>query len=64
MAWNELVQNQLQELLPASGVAVVLAGVLYREGVVPFLKSNGFKIEIPMEGKKYGQQLRWLKENT
>ena len=64
MAWNERVQNKLQELLPTSAVTVVLAGVRYREGVVPFLNSNGFKIEIPMEGKKFGQQLRWLKENT
>lgn len=64
MAWNERVQNQLNELLTTSAVVVMLAGVRYREGVVPFLERHGIKTEIPMEGKKFGQQLRWLKENS
>lgn len=64
MAWDERVKKQLQELLPTSAVVVFLAGVRYREGVVPFLKNHGYNIEIPMEGKKFGPQLRWLKENT
>lgn len=64
MVWAERVNNQLQELLPSTAEVVFLAGVRYREGVVPFLRSHGFNIEIPMEGKKFGLQLRWLKENT
>jgi hypothetical protein len=64
MAWDERVNKQLQELLPTGAVVVFLAGVRYREGVVPFLRSHGYNIEIPMEGKKFGPQLRWLKENT
>ena len=61
-AWAERVQRQLLELLPAGAVVVVLAGERYREGVVPFLESHGFTVEVPMFGLKFGPQLRWLKE--
>lgn len=36
---------------------VVLAGVDYRENLVPHLKH----CEVPMEGLSFGPQLRWLK---
>ena len=62
VAWAERVQRQLLELLPAGAMVVVLASAPYREGVVPFLKSHGFKVEVPMVGLKFGQQLHWLKE--
>jgi len=61
LAWAERVRSQLLELLPAGAVVVILAGVRYREGVVPFLESCGFTIEVPMDGLKFGSQLRWLK---
>lgn len=60
--WAKLVQHQLLELLPAGAVVVVLAGDRYREGIVPFLKSHGFTVEVPMDGMKFGPQQRWLKE--
>ena len=63
VAWAERVQRQLFELLPTGAVVVVLAGVHYREGVVPFLESHGFTVEVPMTGLKFGQQLHWLKEH-
>ena len=50
VAWAERVQRQLLELLPAGAVVVVLAGDRYREGVVPFLESHGFTVEVPMDG--------------
>ena len=62
VAWAERVQRQLLELLPAGAVIVVLAGVPYREKVVPFLESHGFTVEVPMIGLTFGQQLRWLEE--
>jgi cytoplasmic iron level regulating protein YaaA (DUF328/UPF0246 family) len=62
VAWAERVQRQLLELLPAGAVVVVLAGNLYRVGVVQFLEKHGFTVEIPMVGLKFGPQLRWLKE--
>jgi cytoplasmic iron level regulating protein YaaA (DUF328/UPF0246 family) len=62
IAWAERVRCQLLELLPAGAVVVVLAGNRYREGVVPFLESRGFRVEVPMDGLTFGPQLRWLKE--
>lgn len=64
MAWDQQVRKQLLELIPAGAEVIFLAGIRYREGVAPFLKCNGFKTEIPMEGKKFGLQLSWLKENA
>jgi hypothetical protein len=61
VAWAERVQRQLLELLPAGAVVVVLAGDRYR-GVVPFLESHGFPVEVPVVGLQFGLQLRWLKE--
>ena len=64
VAWAERVQRQLIELLPAGAIVVFLAGDRYREGVVPFLKSRGLTVQVPMVGLKFGQQRRWLKEQT
>jgi hypothetical protein len=64
VAWAKRVQLQLLELLPAGAAVVVLAGERYREGVVPFLESHGFTVEVPMDGKNFGQQLHWLKEQN
>jgi hypothetical protein len=64
VAWSERVRRQLLELVPAGAVVVVLAGDLYREGIIPFLENHGFTVEVPMVGLKFGQQLRWLKEHV
>jgi hypothetical protein len=64
VAWAEQIQRQLLGLLPAGTVVVVLAGKRYREGIVSFLESYGFTVEVPMAGLKFGLQLRWLKEHT
>jgi hypothetical protein len=62
VAWGERVNRQLLELLPAGAIVLVLAGVRYRERIVPFLESQGFTVKVPMLGLKFGQQLCWLKE--
>jgi len=49
-AWAVRVQRQLLELLPASAVVVILAGVSYRKNIVPFLESHGFSVEVPIGG--------------
>ena len=63
LAWAAQVQQRLLEVLPAGAEVVVLAGVPYRENVVPFLEDHGFTVEVPMVGLKLGPQLRWLKEH-
>ena len=60
-AWAERVQLQLLGMLPVGAIVVILAANRYREGIVSFLDKYGFRIEVPLEGLKFGQQLQWLK---
>ena len=61
-AWGERVWQQLLEVLPARAEIVVLAGNRYREHVVPALRAAGHVVSVPLEGKRLGEQLRWLKQ--
>ena len=64
LAWADKVQRRLLKLLPAGALITVLAGVRYRENLVPFLRNHGFPVSVPMEGLKFGFQLRWLKKQN
>ncbi len=61
LQWATLVQRQLLEVLPAEAEVVILAGVRYRENLVPFLHDRGFSVTIPLEGLSFGRQLQFLK---
>jgi hypothetical protein len=63
-AWAERVRSQLLEMLPRDAELLVLASQRYREQLVPFLKSQGYVVRVPMAGLKFGPQLRWLKAQT
>jgi hypothetical protein len=60
--WAERVQRQLETVLPARAEVIILAGERYREGLVPFLRSRGYVVSIPLEGLPFGRQLQRLKE--
>lgn len=62
--WAEKVQVQLLKVLPAEADVLILAGLRYREQIVPFLRVNGFRVSIPLEGLSIGKQLQWLKRDT
>lgn len=62
--WAEGVQARLLDVLPAGADVIILAGERYREAIVPFLNSNGFQVSVPMEGLRFGEQLRWLKAHA
>jgi hypothetical protein len=64
VAWAVKVQEQLAKELPRRATIIMLAGERYRENLVPFLTSRGFEVQIPMEGLRFGPQLRWLKDHT
>ena len=64
LAWADKVQRRLLKLLPPGALITVLAGVRYRENLVPFLRNHGFPVSVPMEGLKFGFQLRWLKKQN
>ena len=61
LQWATLVQRQLLEVLPLGAEVVILAGVRYRENLVPFLRDRGFSVTIPLEGLSFGKQLQHLK---
>ena len=61
LRWAARVQRQLLEVLPPGTEIVVLAGVRYRENLVPFLRDRGFSLTIPLEGLSFGKQLQHLK---
>lgn len=58
--WSKKVLNSLIPQLGADDRVVFLAGMKYREFLVNPLRSHGFQVEIPMEGLRIGEQLRWL----
>lgn len=62
--WAERVQQQIIKVLPPGTKVIVLAGKRYREGLVPFLASKGYSVEVPMEGLSIGSQLSWLNGHT
>ena len=63
-AWAERVMQQMDVVLPPVERAVLLAGARYREFLMDYLKGRFANVELPMEGLKIGEQLRWLKEHT
>jgi hypothetical protein len=62
VAWAERVQRQLLEVLPTGAEVILLAGVRYREGLVPFLRTRGFSVAVPLEGLGIGRQLQKLNQ--
>jgi hypothetical protein len=59
--WAASVQEQLLEVFPENAEVVILAGMRYREHLVPFLRERGFMVSVPMQGLSIGRQLRFLK---
>lgn len=62
-AWAKEVTEQLDVLGVRADRIVVLAGLRYREFLMPALLSRATSVEIPMEGLGIGQQLAWLERN-
>lgn len=59
-AWTEAVLSKLrQEADLQEDYFVFLAGMPYREGLLPHIKHY----EVPMEGLPFGRQLQWLAEH-
>jgi hypothetical protein len=58
--WAERVKQQLATHGNLPTTVVMLAGARYREHLEPYLTSAGVRVEVPMEGLRIGEQLRWL----
>lgn len=63
-AWAESVLVALDELVVEHRAVVVLAGVRYREHLVPALEARGVRVEVPLAGMGIGRQLAWLKAHA
>ena len=62
LAWAARVQQQLLQVLPPKAEIVILAGVKYRDDLIPFLREHGFSVSVPFEGLSFGKQLQRLKQ--
>ncbi len=63
-AWASRVWREFQPLLQAGDEIIILAGARYRRDLVPYLERSGFLVQVPLEGKRIGEQLQWLKTHT
>lgn len=59
-AWAERVLRQLKPRLAGIDEVVFLAGVRYRENLVPALQARGIRVSVPMARLTIGRQLAWL----
>jgi len=62
--WSEIVVKQLIAIAPPPAELIILAGKLYREGIVEPLQNAGYNTTIPLQGLGIGKQLQWLNSNT
>jgi hypothetical protein len=56
-AWAKRVVAQMCSDMPDADRIVVLAGERYREFLLPYLQTRATHIELPLEGKRIGEQL-------
>ena len=60
--WAEEVLIELKDIVSPGDEIIFLAGLRYREHLIPILKEWGCSVEIPMKGLTFGEQLSWLNE--
>lgn len=60
--WSQKILDNLNNIIEPNDEVTFIAGLLYRQYLVPSLLEKGNKIHIPLEGKGIGKQLQWLKQ--
>jgi hypothetical protein len=58
--WAVRVWAILCKELSLGDQVTVLAGIRYRERLVPLIEAHGCHITVPLQGLAIGQQLQWL----
>lgn len=61
-AWAKGVTRDLRDVVQPGDSVVILAGRKYRANLVDPLREMGCSVEIPMEGLRIGEQMRWLNQ--
>ena len=59
--WANHVYQMLKPLLSTKDKLTFLAGQDYRNNLILLLQHDGFKVSIPMEGLRIGEQKSWIK---
>ena len=62
LEWAKRVEAQLLAVLPPAAEIMILAGLRYREAIVPFLEQHGHPVTVPLEGLPLGRQLQRLRQ--
>lgn len=60
-AWAVRVRSQLIPILPPGADVILLAGMLYRQGIERFLIERGHHVWVPLRGLSIGRQLAVLR---
>jgi len=63
-AWSRRVARSICNLTAASDRIVILAGLDYREELIPLLRDRKYIVDVPMKGLGIGQQLHWLDKQS
>jgi hypothetical protein len=63
-AWARRVIEDLKRVLQPGDRVVILAGSRYRQDLIGPIRQMGCTVDVPMEGLKIGEQLRWLKQRV
>jgi hypothetical protein len=58
--WADGVIRQMQTEMPYARRIVVLAGQRYRDYLMPYLATRAARVDVPLEGKRIGEQVQWL----
>ncbi|MBI4544827.1 MAG: hypothetical protein HY703_06515 [Gemmatimonadetes bacterium] len=58
--WAQRVAQALARRAQPGDHVTLLAPAAYREFLVPALRQRGYRVELPLAGLRFGEQLRWL----
>jgi hypothetical protein len=58
--WQCMVNSCIGQYVSTGDTVIIIAGQKYRERLVPYLIDMGCKVNIPLQGKSIGRQLRCL----
>ncbi|HEU0130814.1 MAG TPA: hypothetical protein VFQ85_07470 [Mycobacteriales bacterium] len=64
--WAHRVNDDLRRTVAGRGPVhvIVLAGVTYRDELLPMLRRWAANVSVPMDGLRIGEQLAWLTEQN
>jgi len=62
--WAKKVLGSLKSAVREADIVIILAGIRYREFLKEDLTDWCRRVEVPMEGLKIGEQLRWLEQEV